>query len=157
MKTRLLTSLIAFVLLALLGSCKKDEPDIDLGDIVFPCTSPATDAGTANGLLMGEWEWVNTITQGRGTDTSVENPQNTGENRLLEFKLGGLVVRKVIDGAEQNLRYEIRELSEGQLIINLFTPDNELESAYFLLVCQRTLILTDAQTSLSVTSTYRKQ
>jgi hypothetical protein len=141
----------------LLSACNKDEDSNQDLDIVFPCTSPATEIGSANANLLGSWEWVNTITESRNGEDVVENPQNTFENRFLDFKIGNLVERRVDNATLQTLRYEITKNTEVELLISFYDQNNALQESYFLQVCEKTLVLINAQISVGSVQTYRKK
>ncbi|WP_027001658.1 hypothetical protein [Hugenholtzia roseola] len=142
--------------LFLVACNKEDNADEDF-DIVFPCTSPATEISSANVDLLGSWEWVNTITESRNGDDVVENPQNTFENRFLDFKIGNVVEKRVDNATLQTLRYEITKNTEVELLITFYDQNNALLESYFLQVCEKTLVLINAQSSVGSVQTYRKK
>ncbi|TAE07470.1 MAG: hypothetical protein EAY72_14070 [Bacteroidetes bacterium] len=66
------------IFIFLFSACKKNQISYDV-----PCDRPTNDITISRSIIIGTWEWVSELRQGRATGLTLITPQTEGYTRQL--------------------------------------------------------------------------
>lgn len=133
MKLKLM--MLGIGLLAIMGSCKKDNPrrstascalqHSDCGYVIY-CRQPDYDLKDYAKKIVGNWYWYKS-TRPDCQEACNETPASTGQREVLEFKADGTLNRYEDCKLVKSMRYSLDNIGASS-DIHLFIQESPMEN-----------------------------
>jgi hypothetical protein len=153
MKNSVLSLALSAILLASIG-CKKEEAPVF--DEVCSVLEEIQSKEVAKAAIIGDWEWVQTESPRRGSETTLQTPQSTGKQKTYRFTEERFVIledNRVIFDSPYSIKYrgEGTNTVDPGLMLHTYWPATDSSPTFLI---RSILVMDQGQFCMKIINSY---